>query len=49
MILECCDPTREEILNGALNELSNLIQTNLCGTTEIHLLDIYNPEVLIEK
>lgn len=49
MILECCDPTREEILNDALNELSNLIQTNLGGTTEIHLLDINNPEVLIEK
>lgn len=49
MILECCDPTREETLNEALNELSTLIQTNLGGTTEIHLLDINNPEVVIEK
>ena len=49
MILECCDPTREETLNEALNELSTLIQTNLGGTTEIHLLDINNPDVVIEK
>lgn len=49
MIIELVDSSREEAFQAALNELSQLIQTNLGGTTNIQILDIETPEAIIEQ
>lgn len=49
MIIELVDSSREESFQAALNELSQLIQTNLGGTTNIQILDIETPEAIIEQ
>ena len=45
MIIEMVDPTREEELKAALNELSALIHDNLGGKNRIEILDINKKKV----
>ncbi len=48
MIIECVDPNRTEDMNKAINELSDMIKSNLGGTAEVYILDRNNKSVIID-
>ena len=49
LCIELIDPSREEEFMSALEELANLVATNLNGDCKINVLDIDNSEIVIEK
>lgn len=49
LIIENVDTEREDVLKEAINELKDLSEKMLGGTYEIHILDINNKEVVVEK
>ena len=49
LCIELIDPSREEEFKNALDELADLISTNLNGICEIKILDINNKETIIEE